>query len=105
MIVRILSSLFLPDSSPNDWIASCPPVVTFATRLLTEPLKGAYVVPRPHSAYSVLPSPPHGRPFGRTEHGLLNERLLDIAKDPSFWDIDRATNVPEYLGTQPWSPG
>jgi Mg-chelatase subunit ChlD len=30
--------LFLPDSSPNDWIASCPTVVTFATRLLTEPL-------------------------------------------------------------------
>jgi Tol biopolymer transport system component len=31
--------LFLPDSSPNDWIASCPTVVTFATRLLTEPLR------------------------------------------------------------------
>jgi hypothetical protein len=30
--------LFLPDSSPNDWTASCPCVVTFATRLLTEPL-------------------------------------------------------------------
>src|SRR5215216_659110 len=33
--------LFLPDSSPNDWIASCPTVVTFATRLLTEPLSKA----------------------------------------------------------------
>jgi hypothetical protein len=31
--------LFLPDSSPNDWIASCPTAVTFATRLLTEPLR------------------------------------------------------------------
>jgi hypothetical protein len=31
--------------------------------------------------------------------------LLDIAKDPGFWDIDRAANVPEYLGTQPSSPG
>ena len=30
--------LSLPDSSPKDWIASCPTVVTFATRLLTEPL-------------------------------------------------------------------
>jgi predicted chitinase len=34
--------LFLPDSSPNDWIASCPTVVTFATRLLTEPLSCNY---------------------------------------------------------------
>src|SRR5215218_6746447 len=33
--------LFLPDSSPNDWIASCPTVITFATRLLTEPLSQA----------------------------------------------------------------
>ncbi len=35
----------------------------------------------------------------------ISERLLDIAKDPGYWDIDRATNVPEYLGTQPSSPG
>ena len=31
--------LFLPYSSPNDWTASCPTVVTFTTRLLTEPLR------------------------------------------------------------------
>src|SRR5215217_7347293 len=30
--------LFLPDSSPNDWTATSPTVVTFATRLLTESL-------------------------------------------------------------------
>jgi hypothetical protein len=33
--------LFLPDNSPNDWTASCPTVVTFATRLLTEALSKA----------------------------------------------------------------
>jgi hypothetical protein len=36
---------------------------------------------------------------------LPNQRLLDIAKDPGFWDIDRATSVPEYLGAQASSPG
>jgi hypothetical protein len=50
--------LSLPDSSPNDWIASCPTVVTFATRLLTEPLSHKFSWGR--------------RPSGRADHKRMS---------------------------------
>jgi hypothetical protein len=57
--------------------------------------------------YGVSGQPSHvgGRLVGTNLLRPVIERLLDIAKYQGFWDIDRATNMPEYLGTQPSSPG
>src|SRR5215204_6856695 len=79
--------LFLPDSSPNDWIASCPTVVTFATRLLTEPL--THLLPQPQcDGYSRQPPPHHDHRDGGGHADRLAQRvpalpdLLGLARIP-----------------------
>src|SRR5215204_2356539 len=66
--------LFLADSSPNDWIASCPTVVTFATRLLTEPL--THLLPQPQcDGYSRQPPPHHDHRDGGGHADRLAQRV------------------------------